>query len=58
MFIAGPPGRRTWSHDGLTGGYRALLVMYPESGEVMAALVANGQSPLPQLGGRLAVARC
>lgn len=57
LFIDGPPERRTWSHDGLTGGYRALLTMYPDTGEVLAALVANRQAPLPQLGSRLAAAR-
>jgi CubicO group peptidase (beta-lactamase class C family) len=57
VFIDGPPARRTWSHDGLTGGYRALLTMYPDTGEVMAALVANRQAPLAQLGAGLAATR-
>jgi len=57
VFIDGPPARRTWSHDGLTGGYRALLTMYPDSGEVMATLVANRQAPLSQLGAALAATR-
>ncbi len=57
VFVSGPPGRRTLSHDGQTGGYRALLVMYPESGEVMAALVGNSQAPVQQLAGRLAALR-
>lgn len=57
VFVDGPPERRTWSHDGLTGGYRALLRMHPDSGEVLAALVANRQSPLPQLNAQLGAAR-
>ena len=46
VFIHGPPERRTYSHDGLTGGYRALLTMSPDNGEVMVALVSNRQAPL------------
>ena len=57
LFIDGPPERRTWSHDGLTGGYRAQLRMHPESGEVLAALVANRQAPLAQLNAQLSAAR-
>ncbi len=47
VFIHGPAQRRTYSHDGLTGGYRALLALAPDTGEVMAALVSNAQAPLP-----------
>lgn len=57
VFVDGPPERRTWSHDGLTGGYRAQLRMHPDSGEVLAALVANRQAPLPQLNAQLGAAR-
>ena len=57
VFIDGPPERRTWSHDGLTGGYRAQLTMYPDSGEVLAVLAANRQAPLSQLNARLGAAR-
>ncbi len=49
IFIHGPPGRRTYSHDGLTGGYRAQLALAPDSGEVLAALVSNTQAPLQQM---------
>jgi len=49
VFVHGPPQRRTYTHDGLTGGYRALLVMAPDTGEVMAALVGNAQAPLPEM---------
>jgi serine-type D-Ala-D-Ala carboxypeptidase/endopeptidase len=57
VFVDGPPERRTWSHDGLTGGYRAQLRMHPDSGEVLVALVANRQAPLPQLNAQLGAAR-
>jgi hypothetical protein len=46
VFIHGPPERRTYSHDGLTGGYRALLTLSPDNGEVLVALVSNRQAPL------------
>ena len=49
VFIHGPPQRRTYTHDGLTGAYRALLVMAPDTGEVMAVLVSNAQAPLPEM---------
>ena len=57
VFVDGPPERRTWSHDGLTGGYRAQLTMYPDSGEVLAVLVANRQAPLSLLNAQLAAVR-
>ncbi len=49
VFIHGPPQRRTYTHDGLTGAYRALLVLAPDTGEVMAVLVSNAQAPLPEM---------
>ncbi|MEO7938891.1 MAG: serine hydrolase, partial [Burkholderiaceae bacterium] len=49
IFIHGPAQRRTYSHDGLTGGFRAVLLMAPDSGEVTAALVSNRQAPLGQM---------
>lgn len=57
VFVDGPPERRTWSHDGLTGGFRAQLTVYPDSGEVLAVLVANWQAPLQLVMGPLAAAR-
>lgn len=49
VFIDGPPERRSFSHDGLTGGYRALLRMHADTGEVMAALASNRFAPLPRV---------
>lgn len=48
VFIHGPASRRTYTHDGLTGGFRALLTLSPDSGEVMVALVSNAQAPLSE----------
>ena len=50
VFIHGPASRRTYTHDGLTGGYRAWLTLSPDSGEVMVALVSNAQAPLSEIG--------
>lgn len=44
VFVDGPTGRRTYSHDGLTGGYRSLLTMAADTGEVRVALASNGQA--------------
>ncbi|MBL8335971.1 MAG: serine hydrolase [Rhodoferax sp.] len=57
VFIDGPPQRRTWSHDGLTGGYRAQMTIYPDSAEVLVMLAANWQAPLSAVNTRLAALR-
>ena len=57
VFIDGPPGKRSYSHDGLTGGYRALLTMHADTGDVMAAMASNRFAPLPQIGVELAQSR-
>ncbi len=49
VFIHGPASRRTYTHDGLTGGFRALLTLSPDTGEVMVALVSNAQAPLSDM---------
>ncbi len=49
VFIHGPASRRTYSHDGLTGGFRASLILSPDTGEVVVALVSNAQAPLSDM---------
>ncbi len=49
VFIHGPPSDRTYSHSGLTGGFRALLLLDPASGTVIAALASNAQAPVGRL---------
>ncbi len=46
VFIHGPPSHRTYSHSGLTGGYRAYLLLDPASGNVVVALASNAQAPV------------
>lgn len=57
VFILGPPGRRTYLHDGWTGAYRALLVMAQDTGEVTATATSNGLAPLPDVQRALAISR-
>lgn len=57
VFIDGPPERRTFSHDGLTGGYRAVLRMHADTGEVMAAMASNRFAPLPRVNAELSQGR-
>jgi len=57
IFLTGPPNKRSFSHDGLTGGYRALMTLHQDTGEVLVALVSNTQAPLPLMGANLAASR-
>lgn len=57
IFVLGPEDHRTWMHDGLTGGYRALLLLSADTGEVVAALASNRMAPLPRAGSELVRAR-
>lgn len=57
VFILGPPGRRTYLHDGWTGAYRTLLVMAADTGEVTATVASNAQAPLPDVQRALAISR-
>ena len=45
-FLVGPKEKRSFSHDGLTGGYRTLLTLYQDTGEVMVTMVSNAQAPM------------
>ncbi|MGT2429820.1 serine hydrolase domain-containing protein [Cupriavidus basilensis] len=45
VLIRGPAGHRTYYHDGLTGGYRALLAFAPDTQEAAAVLVSNTHAP-------------
>lgn len=44
VFVDGPPGKRTYSHDGQTGGFRSLLTMAADTGEVRVVLASNSQA--------------
>ncbi len=44
VFVDGPAGKRTYSHDGQTGGFRSLLTMAADAGEVRVVLASNNQA--------------
>ena len=53
MFIRGPEGKRTYMHDGLTGGYRAQWIISPTTQEAVIALVSNSHAPTARMQGLL-----
>jgi serine-type D-Ala-D-Ala carboxypeptidase/endopeptidase len=56
-FLVGPSEKRSFSHDGLTGGYRSLLTLNQDSGEVMVTFVSNAQAPLHPMAALVAASR-
>lgn len=49
IWVRGPAERRTWLHGGATGGYRALLLVAPDRGQVLVVLASNAQAPFDGL---------
>ena len=45
LFMRGPPDRRIYWHDGLTGGYRSLWMMAPDTQEAVIVLAGNTHAP-------------
>lgn len=56
ILILGPPERRVYLHDGLTGGYRTLWMLMPEGRQVLVASASNARAALPTLRGRVLAA--
>lgn len=46
IFIRGPEGRRTFVHNGRTGGYVSELVLAQDTGDVLVILASNTSSPV------------
>ncbi len=44
VWIRGPHERRTFFHEGLTGGYRALWMVMPATQEAVVVLTSNAQA--------------
>lgn len=44
VMMRGPPERRTFFHDGLTGGYHTLWMVAPDTQEAVVALTSNAQA--------------
>lgn len=57
IFIRGPAERRTWLHNGGTGGHRSQLVVAPDTGEVLIVLAANAEAPVYRVGSQVVAAR-
>jgi serine-type D-Ala-D-Ala carboxypeptidase/endopeptidase len=49
VFIRGPENKRTYMHDGLTGGYRAQWIISPSTQEAVIALVSNSHAPTARM---------
>jgi serine-type D-Ala-D-Ala carboxypeptidase/endopeptidase len=49
VFIRGPENKRTYMHDGLTGGYRAQWMISPSTQEAVIALVSNSHAPTARM---------
>jgi serine-type D-Ala-D-Ala carboxypeptidase/endopeptidase len=49
VFIRGPESKRTYMHDGLTGGYRAQWMISPSTKEAVIALVSNSHAPISRM---------
>lgn len=50
ILIDGPPARPTYWHTGGTGGYRSLLLLAPDTGEVVALIASNAESAVWRMG--------
>jgi len=57
VFVAGPPARRTFSHNGGTGGFSSYLIVAPDTQEVMVLLASNSRTPLYRVGAEVVAGR-
>ena len=57
MQLRGPADKRSFSHDGATGGYRSVLLLAADTGEVLVVLAGNADAPVGRLAAELAAAR-
>ena len=57
VFVSGPPARRTFSHNGGTGGFASYLIVAPDTQEVMVLLASNSRTPLYRIGGEVLAGR-
>jgi serine-type D-Ala-D-Ala carboxypeptidase/endopeptidase len=49
VFIRGPEGKRSYMHDGQTGGYRTQWIISPSTQEAVIALVSNSHAPTARM---------
>ncbi len=53
VFIHGPADQRSYSHNGLTGGYSAQWTISPSAQESVVALASNAHAPVGTMQNRL-----
>lgn len=56
-FVRGPDHRRLYFHDGLTGGYRTLWMLAPDTQEAVVVMAGNSHAPVNRLQALLAAHR-
>ncbi|BEP54323.1 hypothetical protein GmRootV118_15670 [Variovorax sp. V118] len=44
VMMRGPPGKRTYFHSGITGGFRALWMMAPDTQEAVVVLASSAHA--------------
>ena len=57
LMMRGPAGRRTYFHDGGTGGFRTYLLVLPDVGQTAIVMVSNAEANAGALGADVLAAR-
>jgi CubicO group peptidase (beta-lactamase class C family) len=57
LFVRGPAHKRTFTHNGGTGGYRSQLLLAADTGEVVIVLASNAEAPVDRLAADLLASR-
>jgi len=57
MMIIGPDDKQTWYHSGLTGGYSSLLMIAPDTHDVVVVFASNTLAPVGVVNSALRVSR-
>lgn len=57
IHMRGPDSKRTYVHDGGTGGYRASWMLMPDTQEVAILMVSNAEAPIGRPVGDIFAAR-
>jgi CubicO group peptidase (beta-lactamase class C family) len=55
--ILGPESKRTFFHEGITGGYRSLWMVDPNSNVALIVLVSNNKAPVSNVAHAIEVSR-
>jgi serine-type D-Ala-D-Ala carboxypeptidase/endopeptidase len=55
--ILGPENKRIFFHEGITGGYRSLWMVAPDSNEALVVLASNNKAPVSNVAQAIEVSR-